>query len=76
MNRDRLEGRWIQLKGRIKERWGRLTDDQIDRLEGQWEQLAGLLQEQYGIARDEARRQLRELETAELEAVDRDARSR
>ncbi len=62
MNKDRIEGRWTQVKGRIKEKWGKLTDDQLDQLEGKWDQLAGLLQEQYGLARDDARRQLKEFE--------------
>ena len=62
MNKDRIEDRWTQVKGRIKEKWGKLTDDQLDQAEGKWDQIAGLVQEQYGIARDEARRQLKEFE--------------
>jgi len=60
MNSDQLEGRWKQLKGKIKERWGRLTDDQIDRVSGNWDRLAGLIQEQYGDAREEVERQVKE----------------
>lgn len=48
---------WKQVKGKIKEQWGKLTDDEIDRLEGKGDQLAGKLQEKYGLARDEAERQ-------------------
>jgi len=61
MNRDQVEGRWIQLKGRLKEKWGKLTDDELDRLEGKWDQLAGLVQERYGLARERAERELSEI---------------
>jgi uncharacterized protein YjbJ (UPF0337 family) len=57
MNNDRVAGNWKQMKGKIKEQWGKLTDDEIDQLEGKSEQLAGRLQERYGMARDEAERQ-------------------
>lgn len=57
MNNDRVAGNWKQMKGKIKEQWGKLTDDEIDQLEGKGEQLAGKLQERYGMARDEAEKQ-------------------
>lgn len=60
MNNDRMAGQWKQVKGKIKEQWGKLTDDEVDQLEGHSEQLAGKLQERYGIARDEAERQAKE----------------
>jgi uncharacterized protein YjbJ (UPF0337 family) len=60
MNNDRVAGNWKQMKGKIKEQWGKLTDDEIDQLEGRGEQLAGKLQERYGIAQDEAERQAKE----------------
>lgn len=62
MNKDRVEGNWHQFKGKIKEEWNELTDDEIEAYQGKTEQLAGHLQERYGIARDEAKRRLRELE--------------
>jgi len=58
MNWDRIEGNWKQLKGKIKEQWGDLTDDDIDRIAGKKDQLAGRLQETYGIGKDEAERQI------------------
>jgi uncharacterized protein YjbJ (UPF0337 family) len=57
MNQDTLQGQWTQLKGRLREQWGRLTDDDLDQIEGRSEQLIGRLQERYGMARDEAQRQ-------------------
>jgi uncharacterized protein YjbJ (UPF0337 family) len=58
MNQDTLKGQWTQLKGRIREQWGKLTDDDLDQIEGRAEQLVGKIQERYGIARDEAERQV------------------
>jgi uncharacterized protein YjbJ (UPF0337 family) len=58
MNSDRTTGAWHQIKGKVKEQWGKLTDDDLTQLEGKSEQLAGKLQERYGIARDEAERQV------------------
>ena len=58
MNQDTLQGQWKQLKGRVREQWGKLTDDDVDQIEGQAEQLVGKVQERYGIARDEAQRQV------------------
>ena len=63
MNSDRTAGQWKQIKGRIKEQWGRLTDDEIAQLEGHSEQLVGRLQEKYGLQREEAERQAKEFRT-------------
>ena len=62
MNWQRIEGNWKQLKGKVVEQWGKLTDDDIDLVEGRREQLAGKIQERYGIARDEAERQVSDWE--------------
>ena len=58
MNADRLQGKWKQAKGSVKERWGKLTDDDIDVINGQRDQLIGRIQERYGIAKDEAQTQV------------------
>jgi uncharacterized protein YjbJ (UPF0337 family) len=60
MNSDQMEGKWKQMKGSIKSRWGNLTDDDLTVIEGQKDQLVGRVQERYGIARDEAQRQVDE----------------
>jgi uncharacterized protein YjbJ (UPF0337 family) len=57
MNADTLRGQWTQLKGKIREQWGKLTDDDLDEIQGRAEQLVGRLQQRYGIGRDEAQRQ-------------------
>ncbi len=54
MNDDILKGKWGQLKGKVKEQWGKLTDDEIDALDGRKDQLVGRVQERYGIAREQA----------------------
>lgn len=58
MNKDRIEGNWKELKGKIRQKWGELTDDEIDQAEGHTEILSGKLQERYGMTRDEADRQV------------------
>lgn len=58
MNWDIVQGNWTQWKGRLKEKWGDLTDDDLQMLDGKKDQLAGKLQERYGIAREEAEKQL------------------
>jgi uncharacterized protein YjbJ (UPF0337 family) len=59
MNNDRIEGNWKQLKGKVKEQWGKLTDDDLTVIEGNQEQLLGRVQERYGIAKDEAEKQIK-----------------
>ena len=59
MNWDRVEGNWKQLKGQVKEGWGKLTDDDISVIAGKRDQLVGKIQERYGCAKDEAERQVK-----------------
>jgi len=63
MNWDRIEGSWKQAKGKVKEQWGKLTDDHLDVIAGKRDQLIGRIQESYGVAKDEAERQVRDWET-------------
>jgi uncharacterized protein YjbJ (UPF0337 family) len=58
MNWDRIEGNWKQFKGKAREQWGDLTDDDLDVVEGKRQQLAGKIQERYGLAKDEVDRQI------------------
>ena len=58
MNWDRIEGNWKQFTGRVKEQWGKLTDDDIDVIGGKRDQLVGKIQESYGIGKDEAEKQV------------------
>jgi uncharacterized protein YjbJ (UPF0337 family) len=58
MNEDVLKGQWTQLKGKLREQWGKLTDDDIDQIRGQSEQLIGRLQQRYGWAQEDARREV------------------
>lgn len=61
MNRDILEGNWHQMKGKVKARWGKLTDDELDQIEGNYEMLCGRIQEAYGLSRDQVERDLSNL---------------
>lgn len=58
MNWDTIEGNWKQLKGSVKEQWGKLTDDHIDVIAGKRDQLSGKIQEAYGVTKDEAEKQI------------------
>ena len=60
MNSDIIKGKWKQLSGSIKQRWGKLTDDDLDVAEGHREYLAGKLQERYGWTKEEAEKELRD----------------
>ena len=60
MNWDRVEGKWKQAVGKVKEKWGRLTDDDLQMIGGKRDQLVGKIQQRYGIAKDEAERQVDE----------------
>lgn len=63
MNKHIIKGNWKQFKGEIKRKWGKLTDDQLDQIDGNREKLLGAIEESYGVERDEAKRQLEELES-------------
>lgn len=63
MNNDIIEGNWKQLKGKVKQQWGKLTDDDFDVIDGKRDELAGRIQERYGITRDEAEKQVRDWES-------------
>ena len=56
MNNDILKGKWMQLKGKVKTQWGKLTDDDVEQINGASDQLVGRIQERYGMAKDEASR--------------------
>jgi uncharacterized protein YjbJ (UPF0337 family) len=56
MDWNRLEGNWTQFKGNVKEKWGKLTDDDLDVIQGNREQLEGKIQQRYGYAKDQARK--------------------
>jgi uncharacterized protein YjbJ (UPF0337 family) len=58
MNRNIIEGNWKQLKGKVKQNWGKLTDDQLDIIAGKRDELAGKIQEAYGCSQDDAEKQI------------------
>jgi len=60
MNWDQIEGKWKQYTGKVKERWGKLTDDDLTTISGKRDQLVGKLQERYGMAKDQAEKQIDE----------------
>jgi uncharacterized protein YjbJ (UPF0337 family) len=60
MNWDQVEGKWKQASGQVKEKWGKLTDDDLQVIRGKRDQLVGKIQERYGIAKEDAERQVEE----------------
>ncbi|MBE2894292.1 CsbD family protein [Spirabiliibacterium falconis] len=58
MNWDQIEGKWEQLKGSVKEKWGKLTDDDLTVIAGKRDQLIGKLQERYGLTKEEIEKEL------------------
>ena len=63
MNEDTMKGNWKQFKGKVKEQWGKLTDDDLDVVEGKRDQLVGRVQERYGHSKDEAEKSVKDWET-------------
>ena len=58
MNEDRIEGNWVEFKGKVKEQWGKLTDDDMDVIAGKRDQLLGKIQQRHGLTKEEADKQL------------------
>ena len=58
MNQDRVEGNWLEFKGKVKEQWGKLTDDDLDVIAGKRDQLLGKIQQRHGIDLEEAEKQV------------------
>ena len=56
MNWDRIEGNWKQVTGKVKEKWGKLTDDDLTQINGNREQLEGKIQARYGYAKDQVKK--------------------
>lgn len=64
MNWDTIQGQWKQLKGKVKEKWGQFTDDELDKLDGRKDQLVGKLQEKYGYTKERAEQEAEEFSKA------------
>jgi uncharacterized protein YjbJ (UPF0337 family) len=58
MNQDILRGKWEQLKGTVRSKWGKITDDDVTQIAGEREKLVGKIRERYGVAREDAERQV------------------
>lgn len=76
MNSDQFEGKWKQLKGSVKQRWGKLTDDDITRMSGKKDELVGKLQERYGITKEQAQKEADEWARAASSDLDAASTSR
>ncbi|MBX3456705.1 MAG: CsbD family protein [Ferrovibrio sp.] len=65
-NWEQVEGNWNQFAGKVKQKWGKLTDDDLTVINGQRQELIGKVQERYGIAKAEAEKQVKDWERTEL----------
>jgi len=68
MNWDQMEGKWKQAKGAVKQKWGKLTDDDLDVIAGKKDELVGKIQERYGITREEAKKEVDSYNYADFSA--------
>ena len=67
MNQDVFEGKWKEMRGQVKEWWGKLTDDDLEQVEGKADQMIGLLQQKYGYTKEHAKEEFnRRLEAAKV----------
>jgi len=64
MNKDILSGNWKQIKGKVRSKWGKLTDDEIDVIGGKREELVGKIQERYGLEKDKAEEEVNKFESS------------
>ena len=62
MNWNQVQGDWKQFRGKVKEQWGKLTDDELDQIAGKRDILSGKIQKKYGIAQEEAEKQVKDWE--------------
>jgi uncharacterized protein YjbJ (UPF0337 family) len=58
MNSDTIQGNWEQMKGKVQQQWGKLTNDDLDVIEGKRKELVGRVQERYGYAREQAEKEV------------------
>lgn len=63
MNKDILKGKWMQIRGDVKDKWGKLTDDDLARVDGQMDKLIGVLQERYGYSKEQAEQEVNRFDT-------------
>mgnify|MGYP005849556041 CR=1 FL=1 len=61
MRKEELLGRWNQVRGKVRQRWGKLTEDELNQVQGNWDMLVGKIQEKYGMAREQVEEELRKM---------------
>jgi uncharacterized protein YjbJ (UPF0337 family) len=71
MNKDQAAGGWKEIKGKIKQQWGKLTDDDLSVLEGSADELSGRIQKRYGIAKEEAEEQVKSFRETNRDLISR-----
>lgn len=69
MNRNELQGTWKEVKGKIKQQWGKVTDDELNKINGQYEALCGSLQRHYGYTKEEAEKHVNKFLEGQSSAI-------
>jgi uncharacterized protein YjbJ (UPF0337 family) len=59
MNREQFSGKWHEFKGKVKQKWGKITDNEISQINGDYERLVGMIQKHYGYAKEQAEKELK-----------------
>jgi uncharacterized protein YjbJ (UPF0337 family) len=58
MNKDIIEGKWNEIKGQVKQKWGKITDNDITQMKGSYQELTGHIQKAYGYQKDQAEKEV------------------
>jgi uncharacterized protein YjbJ (UPF0337 family) len=58
MNKDIIKGKWKEIKGKAKQKWGKLTDDELDQMEGSYDELEGAIQKHYGYQKEQVKKEI------------------
>lgn len=58
MNKDIIKGNWREIKGKVQQKWGQITNDEVDKMQGNYEELSGAIQKKYGYQKDKAEQEI------------------
>ena len=67
-----IEGNWDELKGKVRQAWAKLTDDDVERVKGNWEELSGHVQKAYGYTKEKAWQEVEDFKKRNINKIDKD----
>jgi uncharacterized protein YjbJ (UPF0337 family) len=71
MNKNTVQGNWEELKGKVRQTWGKLTDDDVERVKGNWQELSGKVQKAYGYSKEKAWEEIESFKTKHANTADK-----